>query len=116
MAYLAFNLNNGSEFVFDLREDWLKVGRDPSNDIVIDNDCISAFHAEFCRQPDGSYEIVDLDSEYGTFVREERITRHRLSGGEPVQFGRLESRYRLRNPARPPSSSWLERLLRLVLG
>jgi hypothetical protein len=31
MAYLAFNLNDGNEFVFDLLEERLTLGRDESN-------------------------------------------------------------------------------------
>ena len=57
MPYLAFNLNDGNEFVFDILEERLTIGREASNDIVIDNTFISSFHAEFIRQPDGSYNV-----------------------------------------------------------
>ena len=68
MPYLAFNLNDGNEFVFDILEERLSIGRDSKNDIVIDNTYISGFHAEFVRQADGGYELVDLKSSNGTFV------------------------------------------------
>ncbi|MDB6119358.1 MAG: hypothetical protein JWO08_3139, partial [Verrucomicrobiaceae bacterium] len=98
MPYLAFNLNDGNEFVFDLLEDRLSIGRDSRNDIVIDNAQISGFHAEFLRQPDGVYELVDLKSSNGTFINGKRVTRERVKGGDRLQFGQLESKFRDRAP------------------
>lgn len=98
MPYLAFNLNDGNEFVFDILEERLTIGRDSSNDIVIDNTFISGFHAEFIRQSDGGYEIVDLKSSNGTFVNGKRVERARVKGGDRLTFGQLESRFRERAP------------------
>lgn len=98
MPYLAFNLNDGNEFVFDILEERLSIGREASNDIVIDNTFISSHHAEFIRQPDGSYEIVDLKSSNGTFVNGRRVERFRVKGGDRIMFGQLESRFRERAP------------------
>jgi pSer/pThr/pTyr-binding forkhead associated (FHA) protein len=98
MAYLAFNLNNGSEFVFDLLEERLTIGRDPRNDIVIDNNFISGFHAEFIRQSDGVYELVDLNSSHGTRVNGNRVERCRVKGGDRIIFGQLEAFFRDRAP------------------
>lgn len=98
MPYLAFNLNDGNEFVFDLLEERLSVGRDIKNDIVIDNTCISGFHAEFVRQTDGGYELVDLKSSNGTFVNGKRVERSRVKGGDKIRFGQLDSRFRERAP------------------
>ena len=98
MPYLAFNLNDGNEFVFDVLEDRLTIGRDGKNDIVIDNTFISGFHAEFLKQPDGSYELIDLKSSNGTFVNGKRIERSRVKGGDRIMFGQLESRFRERAP------------------
>ena len=78
MPYLAFNLNDGNEFVFDLLDERLSIGRDSKNDIVIDNSFISGFHAEFLKQADGAYEVVDLKSSNGTFLNGKRIERARL--------------------------------------
>jgi pSer/pThr/pTyr-binding forkhead associated (FHA) protein len=83
MPYLAFNLNDGNEFVFDILEARLSIGRDAKNDIVIDNTYISAFHAEFVRGGDGTYELVDLKSSNGTFVNGKRIDRAKVKGRGP---------------------------------
>jgi len=98
MAYLAINLNNDSEFAFDLLEPRLTLGRDGRNDIEIENGYISGRHAELIRQEDGNYEVVDLNSSNGTFVNGKRIERAKLKHGDRVRFGQLESRYRERAP------------------
>ncbi len=98
MPYLAFNLNDGNEFVFDLIEEKLQMGRTDDNDIVIDNTYISAHHAEFLRQADGSYEVADLKSSNGTFVNGKRVERARLRGGDKLRFGQLAARFRERAP------------------
>ncbi len=98
MPYLAFNLNNGNEFVFDILEERLSIGRDTRNDIVIDNTYISGFHAEFIRHADGVYELLDLKSSNGTFVNGQRIERSRVKGGDKIRFGQLDSRFRERAP------------------
>jgi hypothetical protein len=98
MAYLAFNLNDGNEFVFDLLEDRLTLGRDASNDIVIDNTYISAHHAELLRQEDGTYEVVDLKSSNGTYVNGKRVDRGRVKGGDRLRFGQLAAKFRERAP------------------
>lgn len=98
MPYLAFNLNDGNEFVFDLLEDRLSIGREARNDIVIDNTFISGFHAEFVRGPDGGYEVVDLKSSNGTFVNGKRVMRAKVKGGDKIGFGQLEARFRDRAP------------------
>ena len=51
----------------------LAVGRDPTNDLVIDHKLVSRKHARFERDEAGFY-IRDLDSTNGTYVNGERIT------------------------------------------
>ncbi len=94
MPYLAFNLNDGNEFIFDLLEDRLSLGRNPRNEIVIDNNQISSFHAEFARQPNGVYVLTDLKSSNGTHVNGKRIESAELKPGDKVRFGQLEATFR----------------------
>ena len=98
MPYLAFNLNDGNEFVFDVLEDRLSIGRDAKNDIVIDNSYISGIHAEIIKQADGHYELIDLKSSNGTYVNGQRIQRSKIKGGDKIRFGQLDSRFRERAP------------------
>jgi pSer/pThr/pTyr-binding forkhead associated (FHA) protein len=94
MAQLAFNLNDGNEFVFDIEEEIMTLGRSDDNAIVIDNTCISAHHAEFRSLPDsGDYEIIDLGSSNGISINGERINRSRLNNGDRISFGQISCRY-----------------------
>src|ERR1039457_6476625 len=51
----------------------LRIGRDPSNDLVIPDLSVSRGHAELHNLGDRRYEIVDLGSHNGTFVNGQRI-------------------------------------------
>ena len=58
----------------------IRIGRQPDNDIALTEDLqVSRHHAELRRNPDGSFEIIDLGSHGGTYVNGERITRKQLT-------------------------------------
>jgi ABC-type multidrug transport system ATPase subunit len=52
-----------------------RIGRDPGNDIVVDDLLVSRFHAELRARPDGLHELVDLRSANGTFVNGRAVER-----------------------------------------
>jgi tetratricopeptide (TPR) repeat protein len=66
----------------------LRIGRDPGNDIVLDDPDhgVSRFHAEIRRDQAG-YTVVDLNSRNGTWVDGERITATPLLPGTTVAIG-----------------------------
>ena len=66
--------------VIQLEGDRLTLGRDPTNDVVLEDPNVSRFHAEIVRL-DGKVELVDLGSRNGT----------RLSG-DPVERAVLDPR------------------------
>lgn len=98
MPYLAFQLTDGNEFVFEILEERFTIGRATTNGVVLDKTFISNFHAELLQQPDGSYDLVDLESSNGTFVNDQRIERCRLKSGDRITFGQLEGLFRERLP------------------
>jgi len=63
-----------------------RLGRDPTNDIVIDENGVSRFHAEI-RQDRNELEIVDLDSTNGMKINGERLTQRDLRAHDVVQVG-----------------------------
>jgi ABC-type multidrug transport system ATPase subunit len=66
----------------DLRNrDLLNIGRDPTNDLVIDHPCASRFHAQI-KLDQGRYTLYDLNSTNGTFVNGELVV-----GSRPFQVG-----------------------------
>ncbi len=66
----------------------IRIGRTPDNDIALTGNLeVSRHHAELRRNPDGSYEIIDLGSHGGTYVNGERITRTMLTEQDIISIG-----------------------------
>lgn len=51
----------------------IKVGRDQSNDILIDDERVNAQHLEIFVDVEGNVYLTDLNSFHGTFVNDQRI-------------------------------------------
>jgi ABC-type multidrug transport system ATPase subunit len=65
----------------------LTIGRDPSNDIVVDHPMVSRFHAEI-EQLDSHTLLHDRGSANGTFANGHRVRGlHELSIGDTIQIG-----------------------------
>jgi pSer/pThr/pTyr-binding forkhead associated (FHA) protein len=72
----------------ELPERELTIGRGPQNDIVLEDPemLVSRFHAAL--RPEGAgYVLVDLNSQNGTWVAEQRVERVQLEAGVPVAIG-----------------------------
>ena len=72
----------------------ITVGRDPKNDIVLDDRRISRRHAEV-RLRLGRYTLYDLQSTNGTFVNGRRIAEMVLSDEDRITIGGAELVVRL---------------------
>jgi diguanylate cyclase (GGDEF)-like protein len=71
----------------------LEVGRLAKNQLHLPLEGVSRQHARIVYV-DNAYWVEDLGSANGTFVQGSRITRHRLTDGDVVQFGpRVVFRY-----------------------
>ena len=77
------------------------LGRDESNDVVIDAQSVSDFHAEIST--DAQFPvIIDLLSANGTFVNDRRISgRHQLQPWDIVRLGTVELEVTDPNAHRP---------------
>jgi len=64
----------------------LSIGRSPSSDIRLENNCVSRSHAAIERRPDGSFVLIDLDSRGGTQLDGRQVTPY-----EPVPLSDLSS-------------------------
>jgi pSer/pThr/pTyr-binding forkhead associated (FHA) protein len=70
-----------------LTRDTITIGRDITNDIVINDPEVSRHHSRLVRTATG-YAIEDLRSTNGTFVNRQRITNpHQLSHGDLIGLG-----------------------------
>ncbi len=79
------------------------VGRRTDRDLVLADPRVSREHAQFIREVDGIY-IVDQSSRQGTFVNNEKISRHKLVRNDRVEFGVRGAAFVMYNPDRSPSS------------
>ncbi len=65
----------------------LRIGREPDNDVVVDDLDVSRHHAEL-RKVGNVYQIIDLDSYNGTYVNGQQVTTAPLSEQDIVGIGR----------------------------
>lgn len=77
---------SGSRYLLD--EDKVTVGRDPSNDIMLDDGTVSREHAVFIRE-NGRYRIEDVGSLNGTYVNRRRVDSIELHSGDELMIGKF---------------------------
>ncbi|MEU9384657.1 FHA domain-containing protein [Streptomyces sp. NPDC048279] len=65
----------------------VRIGRATDNDVVVDDLIVSRHHAELRVHPDGSHEIVDLDSHNGTYLNGRSVVRAPLGPRDVVGIG-----------------------------
>jgi hypothetical protein len=79
--------------VFPIRKQVISIGRDLSNDLVIESPEVSRFHAEL-QTSQWHVSIVDLQSLNGTFVNGFQLTSpHPVESGDQLMFGTTICRY-----------------------
>jgi ABC-type multidrug transport system ATPase subunit len=70
----------------------VRIGREPDNDIVVEDILVSRHHAELRGNRSAGYELVDLDSHNGTFVNGKRVRKAQLEQLDVVGIGRTQFR------------------------
>jgi pSer/pThr/pTyr-binding forkhead associated (FHA) protein len=70
-----------------LDKDTVTIGRNPGNDIHIDNLAVSGFHANLINRG-GRFFIEDLNSTNGTFVNGKRISECALNNNDDIVIGK----------------------------
>jgi hypothetical protein len=76
-----------------LGPDPVLIGRDPQNDVVLDDRRVSRKHAEV-RLRLGRYTLYDLQSTNGTYVNGRRVAEKVLEDGDKISIGGLEIVFR----------------------
>jgi pSer/pThr/pTyr-binding forkhead associated (FHA) protein len=64
----------------------LLLGRHPWNDVQLDHDSVSRYHAMLVRES-GHWTVVDLNSTNGIRVNERQVRQQRLQHGDVVNIG-----------------------------
>ena len=71
---------------YPIRREVTRIGRSPSNDIVINDSTVSEYHAAIRFEDDGYY-IYDFASTNGTRVNGLKVYRKRIVDGDLIQVG-----------------------------
>lgn len=82
--------NAGARYL--LNSDLVTIGRNPDNDIFLDDVTVSRKHAEFLRNSRG-YSVKDSGSLNGTYVNGELAESTDLIHGDSVQIGKYRLLY-----------------------
>jgi pSer/pThr/pTyr-binding forkhead associated (FHA) protein len=73
---------------FPLESEEVQIGRDPDNDIFLDDVTVSRKHAAI-RNAKGKFELVDTGSLNGTYKNRKRVEQAPLNDGDEVQIGKF---------------------------
>ena len=75
--------------MLQLSKPTITVGRDPKNDIVVDNLFVSRFHARIEKLPNGQVVVRDLGSTHGTVINRELIrgSNRTITSEDKVEVG-----------------------------
>jgi pSer/pThr/pTyr-binding forkhead associated (FHA) protein len=74
------------ELITDKNE--IAVGRDPANDLCIDNLAVSSRHARLFKGPDAKYAVEDLNSTNGTVVNGKEVMTQFLDDDDQISIGK----------------------------
>jgi hypothetical protein len=86
LAYLIVKSGSRSGTNFPLKKSVIKMGRDPGNDIMVDDKKSSREHAKL-KLEDGKFVLYDLASSNGTYVNGAKIQNQSLMDGDEVSIG-----------------------------
>jgi predicted component of type VI protein secretion system len=87
MAKLILQFKGANIKEFLLEKPSITIGRDPKNDIVIDNLAVSRFHTKITHH-DNTYFAEDLQSGNGTFLNEQRVAKEVLKHNDAITVGK----------------------------
>jgi len=86
--------------IVPMNRETMVIGRGDEADLTIEDSAVSRVHARILRRPDGTFQVEDLGSTNGTFVRGRRVMIAFLAEGDHVQLGpRALLRFDLTDPA-----------------
>ena len=89
------------------------LGRDATNNIIVDDDSLSLVHARLVEK-DGTWRVLNLLSTNGTWVNNRKVSDGTLQHGDMVCFGQAE--FVFHNTGKPRPAGLWDRLRRWVGG
>ena len=85
----------------------MRIGRSPDNEIIIDDETVSGYHALITIRPMerneklNEYIIEDLNSTNKTFVNNKAVDNHSLKEGDIVRIGETRLKFSLKSYVPP---------------
>lgn len=79
----------------------MRIGRNANNDLQLNNDSVSGFHAEIHRNRSGDFTITDLNSTNGILVNDQEVKSQVLAEGDILEIGEVRMRFRRAEGAKP---------------
>ena len=89
MAKLTFRNTDQAGTVINLKEGVTRVGRNPANEIIINDASVSSFHCELSAAEIG-VGVKDLGSTNGTFVNLKPVAKAMLQNGDVLTLGSVD--------------------------
>lgn len=77
----------------DLNNQIIRIGRNPKNEVRIDNRAISAEHAVIKQNAKGDYVIEDLDSTNGTTLNGKKVNANVLKHNDVIALGKYHLKF-----------------------
>lgn len=87
----AMNSAPGSEWA--IRSRVARIGRAHDNELRLEADSVSAYHAELRQDRDGQFFIIDLGATNGVWVNDQQVSRQRLRDGDVLELGEVRLRF-----------------------
>ncbi len=78
---------NGQKY--ELSKNEMTIGRNPSNDICIEDPLVSGQHARLTKSGSG-WTLTDQNSTNGTFVNGKKISEQQIFSGDTIKFDQVE--------------------------
>ena len=86
-AVIVVNQGPNKGMAYTLTPPLVKVGRNPDQEVFLDDITVSRQHAEL-RWADGNWQLVDLGSLNGSRVNQEPVSSAILKSGDEIQIGK----------------------------
>ncbi len=87
-AWLTIRLPQAGQQIYRIEKPIINIGRQLSNDIIVEDKRVSRYHAQIKYQPDGQFAIFDLGSTNGITINSTpHMRQHVLRNGDRFTIG-----------------------------
>ena len=87
-AWLTIRLPQANQQIYRIEKPVINIGRQLSNDIIVEDKRVSRYHAQIKYQPNGQFTIFDLGSTNGITINgTPHMRQHTLRSGDRFTIG-----------------------------